>query len=238
MKAYVGIDDTDIIGSPMGTGKLARALEQKLPPGCHLWAVARQQLLQSEAIPYTSHNSAACLILELDAPASMPALIETTIRHVEALAVEGSDPGVCAFIEKNGGPQELLEFGRICTQRKVSQEEALNATKGLHLSGHGGTNDGIIGAAAAVGLTASGWNGRFIEFGRLRDLPERIQVARLNEKGIQVMSIDRDARVPAPDDWINTRGWVRPRLVGHMPVLLVRPVHDGEWENIGKKRKK
>jgi hypothetical protein len=59
------------------------------------------------------------------------------------------------------------------------QAEALHAASGVHISGHGGTNDGIIGAAAAVGLTAKGWNGRFIEYGSLRDFPERICVSEL-----------------------------------------------------------
>ena len=49
----------------------------------------------------------------------------------------------------------LIAFGQRCTEKIVTQREALEAAKEIHLSGHGGTNDGIIGAAAAVGLTAS-----------------------------------------------------------------------------------
>ena len=61
----------------------------------------------------------------------------------------------------------------------------IEAAKKAHLSGHGGTNDGIIGAAAAVGLTACGWSGRFIEFGKLRNLPGEVLVSELNNTGIE-----------------------------------------------------
>jgi len=35
--------------------------------------------------------------------------------------------------------------------------------------------------------------GRFIEFGRLRDFPERVRVSDLERSGIAIVSIDRDA---------------------------------------------
>jgi hypothetical protein len=108
----------------------------------------------------------------------------------------------------------------------------------LHLSGHGGTNDGIIGAAAAVGLTLSGWSGRFIEWENLRDWPRRTTVAHLKSSGIEVLSIDRNAMMPARDDIVETNGWLRPRLIGHRPVLLVKPRGQSEWANIDKKRSK
>jgi len=57
----------------------------------------------------------------------------------------------------------------------------MEAANKVHLSGHAGTNDGIIGAAAAVGLTISAWSGRFIEFGKLRDLQDGISVSDLYE---------------------------------------------------------
>lgn len=38
-------------------------------------------------------------------------------------------------------------------------------------------HEGIIVAAASVGLTASGWAGRFMEFGDLRTLPETMSVS-------------------------------------------------------------
>ena len=106
----------------------------------------------------------------------------------------------------------------------------------IHLSGHGGTNDGIIGAAAAVGLTAAGWHGRFIEFGRLRELPDFMTVNQLEVLGILVISLDRNASLPKPDEIVITNSWVRPRLLGQKPVLPVTSIGKGIWQNIGKKR--
>jgi hypothetical protein len=64
MRVYVGFDDTDTATADRGTGKLARWFEKELPEGCRLWGVVRQQLLLDDAIPYTSHNSSACAVLE------------------------------------------------------------------------------------------------------------------------------------------------------------------------------
>ena len=65
-----------------------------------------------------------------------------------------------------------MSFGHICAIQIITQKEALQADSGSHISGHGGTNRRIIGAAAAVGLTAYGWSGRFIEFAGLHSFPD------------------------------------------------------------------
>jgi hypothetical protein len=119
----------------------------------------------------------------------------------------------------------------------VNQQMAMRAAAAVHLSGHGGTNDGIIGAAAAVGLTASGWAGRFIAFGNLRRCPEMMPVGRLRRLGVSVVSVDRDAGIPAPSDQVVTNRWLRPRLLGNRPVLLARAEGPGRWRNIDHKRR-
>jgi hypothetical protein len=132
----------------------------------------------------------------------------------------------------------LVDFGHFCARAVATQKQALAAAGKAHLSGHGGTNDGIIGAAAAVGLTVSGWSGRYIEFGDLRGLPDEVAVSELNNLGIKVVSLERDAALPAPDDRVVTNGWLRPRLLGYSPVLLVNPLEKGRWQNIYRKRSK
>jgi hypothetical protein len=119
----------------------------------------------------------------------------------------------------------------------VTQKEALEAATGFHLSGHGGTNDGIIGAVAAVGLTASGWSGRFIEYERLRDFPDKLTVADLENKGIIIVSVDRNAPVPAPHDLVDTKGWLRPRLWGAQPTLPVISTGQNLWEAVGSEKR-
>ena len=238
IRVYIGFDDTDNRDADRGTGKLARWFEEELPEHCRMWGVIRQQLLVHEKIPYTSHNSAACVTVEISDRAFLEPLIERAVRHIQRHSLEDSDPGVCVAAGDDSALNELMRFGRDCTMQVVSQQEAVKAAKGVHLSGHGGTNGGIIGAAAAVGLTASGWSGRFIEFGRLRHFPDMVRVSALEQAGIQVVSIDREAKVPAPREMVLTKAWLRPRLLGNSAVLLAMPKGKGLWEALGEKRRK
>jgi len=238
MKVYLGFDDTDTHDSLYGTGKLARWFQNSMPDGCECLGVVRQQLFVCNEIPYTSHNSAACLIAEMPEPDLLDNVIEGAINHLKQYAMNGSDPGLCVVTEFDPSIESLTDFGRFCTRAVSSQKQAIEAAKNIHLSGHGGTNDGIIGAAAAVGLTVSGWSGRFIEFGKLRNLPDEVWVSELNNMGIKVVSMQRDANVPAPNDTVITNGWLRPRLLGHLPVLFLSPQRKGRWKNIYWKRNK
>ena len=238
MRVYVGFDDTDNRESDYGTGKLTRHFENVLPDGCSLWGVVRQQLLVDDRIPYTSHNSSACAVVDIDDPSLIEHIINQAVDHLERHSAEGSDPGLCVVREGDPVLDHLIPFGRSCTGNVMTQQDVLKVANGTHLSGHGGTNDGIIGAAAAVGLTVSGWSGRFIEFGGLRDFPDRITVKEMEDFGIQVVSLDRNAMVPNADDTITTKGWLRPRLWGSRPILPVLPAGEQVWESMGEKRRK
>ena len=238
MRVYIGFDDTDNIDADRGTGKLARWFERELPAECRMWGVVRQQLLLHDDIPYTSHNSSACVVVDVPGDDMLERLTRLAIEHVERLSLPGSDPGVCVASNGDRDLTVLTDFGHLCTREVVAQKDALRAASGFHLSGHGGTNDGIIGATAAVGLTASGWVGRFIEFGGLRDFQEQVSVSELDEAHILVTSLERDGMPPAPKDQIHTGNWLRPRLWGHRPVLAVQKKGEALWTAIGGKQKK
>lgn len=233
MKVYAAFDDTDVIDAELGTGKLVRMLERKLPHGIHMVGVVRHQLLVEDGIPYTSHNSPACAILELDNAQLIEPLIRIAAGHLEDLASPGSDPGLCVAASEQVS-QALVDFGHSAGIRKVTQDEARAAAGGVWLSGHGGTNDGIIGAAAAVGLTAYGWEGRFIEYGDLRNMPDPISVEALYAAGILPVTLERNVQPLAPGDLIDTRGWLRPRLCGGRAVLPLLQKQPGRWFSIGR----
>lgn len=237
MRVYIGFDDTDILGSEIGTGKLARSFEKQIPPECKVWGVIRQQLLVDPAIPYTSHNSSACIVVDCPDASFIEKLKLDAIAHLEAMSLPGSDPGLCVVGENEAALPKLISFGFTCIYRIVTQKDARIAAAGIHLSGHGGTNDGIIGAAAAVGLTASGWSGRFIEYAGLRSFSNPVSAEELSLYGIRLVSLDRDAVCPRPSDKIYTKNWLRPRLLGHEAALLIRRVDEGVWESLGEKRK-
>jgi len=238
MRVYVGFDDTDTSDASRGTGKLARLFEDRLPEGCSMWGVVRQQLLVHHAIPYTSHNSSACAIVDMTDASLLKPLINAAVEHIESLSFEGSDPGLCVACENGSALDHLIAFGQSCTAHIMSQREALQACAKVHLSAHGGTGDGIIGAAAAVGLTGYGWAGRFIEFGGLRHVPDVVRVSELGRLNILVVSIDRNAKVPGPDDVVHTKQWLRPSLLAGRAVLMTTPRGNGVWESLGEKRNK
>jgi hypothetical protein len=237
MKVLVGFDDTDVAGCGRGTGKLARWFEQKLPEGVRLHGTVRQQLPVIAGIPYTSHNSAACLILDDVLPEQIQQIIDRAAEHIKEHFFEGSDPGLCVVPADNTAIGRLIDFGRLACTRIVTQKEAMAAVNGCHLSGHGGTQDGIIGAAAGVGLTLYGWSGRFIEFNGLRTFDRFVRVGDLESHGIRALSIDRNALVPGPEDTVDTQDWLRPRLWGDHPVLPVEATGPGTWRSIGAKNK-
>jgi hypothetical protein len=165
-------------------------------------------------------------------------LTHRAASHIQEYSLERSDPGLCVACQNDPGLSGLIDFSHKCTSQVMTQKDAMKAAQNIHLSGHGGTFDGIIGAAAAVGLTAHGWSGRFIEYGKLRHLPNKVAVADLEKLNIKVVSLDRDAQCPAPEDFVDTKGWLRPRLWGKEAVLPVVPIRPGIWESLGEKRGK
>jgi tRNA(Ile2) C34 agmatinyltransferase TiaS len=235
MKVYMGFDDTDVVGAKIGTGRLVRMFERKLPEGARLWGALRHQLLLDPRIPFTSHNSPACAVVEIEDDRIIPDLIDRAAAHIREFASEGSDPGLCVAREDDE-LEEIVAFGLACTHRLETQEraKAIAARRNVHLSGHGGKNDGIIGAMAAVGLTAYGWSGRFLEYGRLRHLGNPVSVAELADAGIEAVSIDQHAEALAPDALVFTDGWLSPRLWGSRAVAPVM-TRGGRLIALGKK---
>ena len=227
-KIFVAFDDTDNLDGPYGTGKVARWFLDGLPEGLKAWGVVRQQLLVHPDVPFTSHNSAACIVLLDEGGYEEPGLVECAAEHLRRHALPGSDPGLCVASEVAYWAC-LEDFGRRAAGEVLSQKAAREAARGVHLSAHGGTGDGIIGALAAVGLTHQGWTGRYVEFGGLREIPQEVSVGELAARGIRVAPLDRDATVPREADRVLHEGWLRPRLLGGVPVLPVTPEGPGCW---------
>lgn len=235
MKIYVGFDDTDTLECGRGTGKLARWFAGILPAGCKSEGVVRQQLLYSKDIPMTSHNSSLTVIVEAPDRAYVEELTGLAASHIRNFFEPGSDPGLCIVPEDSSCLSDLAEFGVRCTIEKVSLNDALQAVGSEHLSGHGGNNMGMIGAAAGVGLTYKGSSGRFVEYSDIRYLPDITSVATLNDRDIFVMSVNRHAEMPKPTDKVYNHGSLRPRLLGRQVVVPVISTGPSEWQTINEK---
>jgi hypothetical protein len=235
VNALVGIDDTDNETSP-GTGFIAQRLMEALaaeglavPCG-----VTRHQLLVDPRVPYTSHNSSACLAMAVRPGVELDAVEASAARYLAEHAAPGSDPGLAVVSRDLADDHRdaAVRFGRLAKTDLLDQAAArsLAAAHGIRLSGHGGTEDGVIGALAAVGLHLSGTDGFFLWLDGLRSLRAgRYAAGDL----LRALPVD-DARTvqgerPRAGEIVDVSPWVRPLLVDGQAVLLlerVEPQHD------------
>ncbi len=219
---WIGLDDTDMRGWP-GTGHLARDLAAWLGKRLPLFGVTRHQLLRDPRIPMTAKNSAVAIHLRSGDPALLPGLADDVARWVRRRAAPGSRPGICLAWEV---PEEVMRFGRRAQREVVTREEALAlvATQGVILRDLGENGNGVIGALAAVGLAATGNDGRFVLYRRLREVRGWVSVAELLAEGIaQVQTVAGEA---VTQGMVDTGNKLRPSLVGGRPVLWVKQVDD------------
>jgi hypothetical protein len=179
------------------------------------------------------------VILEAADGASVASRIFAAARaYVVAHCAVGSDPGLC-LAPRADLPVAVTDFGIRASHVVVAKADAerIAVEHDLRLAPLAGTGDGIIGALAAVGLTGGGDAGRFLEYGgTLRELGDRVVAADLHGRGIACVSLSRDGAVVPPDAIIDTGGWLRPRLMGGRPVLLLEPV-DGQWRCFDRKQR-
>jgi hypothetical protein len=176
------LDDTDTLES-RGTGHLARQVAEALVADCLVLGVTRHQLLVDPRVPYTAKNSSAAILLDVNghfAPQALVARVQAVIwNHFNP----GSDPGLCIASQV---PKAVTAFARRAQRNLVTQAEAraLAAAHAIPLLGLGGTEDGVIGALAAVGLAASGEDGRYVMVGRSRQLSGLQPVTAVLDAGI------------------------------------------------------
>lgn len=223
----VAIDDTDNLDS-RGTGHLARALAGALDErglGSPL-GVTRHQLFVDDRIPYTSHNSSACIALQCG-PCDVDAIVAAAAEFLEAMSATGSDPGLAVAAAADwrdaANRERLCAFGSLAKRRVLDQAAArrLAGETGIRLSAHGGDGGGIIGALAAIGLYCSGADGRFLWMPRMRDLAGDTTYAALRAAVPIDVALDPAGREPAPSDVIVLGDWVRPVLQDGRAVLLL-----------------
>jgi hypothetical protein len=163
MRILLSIDDTDNLES-RGTGEIASLIAEavQLKGWGTTSIVTRHQLLVHPDIPYTSHNSAMCFEAHLNT-GCLDQVIGFARHFLEHECAEGSDPGLCvAVLDRLEAAPELIAFGQRAKLEVITIAEAyeLAARLGVHLSEHGGTGQGVIGALAGAGLRLWGNDGR------------------------------------------------------------------------------
>ena len=160
---YIGIDDTDVVGSP-GTNQLARAIVKRLGGLADGNVICRHQLFFDPRVPYTSGNGSASIQLPRGGEVPKTDLLATIRGVMREWYVEGSDPGLACAEHASA---EMLSFAERAKREVVTQADAraIADRSECHLEGLGGTNQGIIGALSAIALIAGGNDGRVVHVG-------------------------------------------------------------------------
>jgi hypothetical protein len=225
----VAIDDTDNTEPGcVGTGRLARMLARELlGRGLAGGAtVTRHQLLVHPDIPFTSHNSSACLALT-GAAAGVAPVADAARRFVLDRLNAGANPGLCVLAPASV-PELLLGFAKRAQTEVLTLAEADEVAARLDgtVWWHGETGQGRIGAMAAAALRHSGEDGRFIGLPGIRGLEGTLRVGEIRARSPIARVETLEGEVLADDALVDTQDWVRPALRGGQPVLRVRRLGD------------
>jgi hypothetical protein len=219
---YIGIDDTDIVGSP-GTNQLARKIVQRLGRVATGAIVCRHQLFFDSRVPFTSGNGSASIRLPHGGAIARDELIACVREEMRDFFVEGSDPGLAAAATASA---EMMAFARRARTEVVNQQDAraVAARSKCYLEGLGGTNQGIIGALAAIALAIGGDHGRVVHLNEW-PWPDRFggvqSVAAIRGRG--VAEIRTAAGEVFAGDEIDVGKHLRPNWRGSRVVLFVEP---------------
>lgn len=243
MLILVSIDDTDDLES-RGTGELAEeiATEIKKRGWGEAAGITRHQLYVHPDIPYTSHNSAMCFEADIQ-KRYFTEIIEYSAQYLARESASASDPGLCVVdIEALCDRTGLIAFGQRAKSKVITKEEAYKTAwgHGVHLSEHGGTGQGVIGALAGAGLRLGGNDGRFKGKIRLKNAAATMTVRELMSCTPieEVHNIDGEQINPA--DVISIDSEIKTVLLGHRQVLLVRPAEHvkARWTPVTKQQLK
>lgn len=223
----VGIDDTDIVGTP-GTNQLARAILARLGREAAGAIICRHQLFFDPRVPYTSKNGSASIQLPAIDASGLDSLIGVVRDTMVAWFVEGSDPGLAVATAVT---REMTAFATRAKGEVVTQDEArgVAARAGCHLESLGGTGQGIIGALAAVALVASGDDGRVVHV-QSWPWPDALcgpqLVSALRERGVAEIRELASGR-PFEGDVVDVGKHLRPNWRDGRVVVLVEPGEPG-----------
>ena len=220
MRIFLGLDDTDILGRP-GTNQIAMALAIKLKEiKIETTIILRHQLWYDPRVPYTSKNGSASMQLQCTGPIDFQTLAGFCKEFLLSHFVEGSDPGLCLATEDQA--KSLISHGWRTTSEWVNPAEAIEKAKvsGCLLWSIAGRDHGIVGALAAVGLAASGEQGRVvfhqIGYGELRGL---ISIEKLHEFGVLV--IEESSQMLVSNGIVDLVKKLRPNIREQKVVLYV-----------------
>ena len=231
MTIFVCMDDTDNLHS-RGTGRLARAVAAVLAKNYPVRGVTRHQLYVHPDIPYTSHNSCGVIHINMDGYHHLDEIFEIAREEMLNDFIEGSDPGLSVANHEQIKPS-LIAYGRDAQRTVLTQENARTMAKNLsiRLEGLGGTEDGVIGSMAGLGLASTSNDGRFLQIGTIRELVGPQPAQTLLDAGIDDIYTTDGRKVTSGTIWNEETKSVKPCPVNDQVILFVEEV-DGELKAV------
>lgn len=234
MKYLIGVDDTDSLGT-RGTGHRVRELADWLSSS-HIaepLGITRHQLLVDPRIPYTSHNSSACLVVDA---ANENSVWRASHQFLLLTCASGSDVGLC-LAQWESIDEDVMIFGQRAKVEVLIMSEAYETASisGIRCEELTGTGAGVIGALAGIGLHRAGNDGRFLWLPGLRELRGTYPVKEIILKSHidRVCTLDEDEL--SPDTRVDVGEWVRPILKNGQSILYIEEKNN-EWCVIAKDR--
>jgi len=178
------MDDTDTLES-RGTGRLARAAAAVISKKWPVKGVTRHQLYVHESIPFTSHNSCAVIHVDAEGRDVADELFALAEEIMLSDFIQGSDPGLAVAEDVQITPA-LIAYGRDAQTTVLNQNIARTIAHnlGIRLKGLGGTEDGVIGSLAGLGLAAMNSDGRYLLIGNIRNLTGPVTVEQVLAAGV------------------------------------------------------
>ncbi len=172
-------------------------------------------------IPFTSHNS--CAVIHAEAPAdAMDEIFAATKKMMLDDFIVGSDPGL-AIAQSSKITASAVAFGLDAKTTVVTQERARQVADNsqIRFEGLGGTEGGVIGAIAGVGLASLQNDGRFLLKGKNRELSGVRSVPEVIGAGIDEIltlqgEIVKEGNVQIPKN-------ATPSFIQGKAVLFVEP---------------
>ena len=130
--------------------------------------------------------------------------------------------------------EKLIMFGRKAKEVVLTKQDAYDLAKhmGIHLSEHGGTGQGVIGALAGVALRLSGTDGRFKGKLKIKSDAKIISVGEiLSQTNVDAVK-SLDGMVLKEDDLVELGDTLKAVLMEGKCVLPVTAIETSESEGV------
>lgn len=229
----IGIDDTDSKTSK-GTGFLTRELGKQIEIKGFgkVLNITRHQLFLSKEINYTNRNNSACIEVSV---CNYEGLVEFCKEFVFRNSEKVAHPSII-FARLESISDEVIDFAKTAKDKIVSLKDAQALIKKNDFLAEfsGKKNKGIIGAIAAIGLRATGNDGRVIwaKGHEIIGMKGTFMAGEVYcETHVDIIKTIDGYKIPTDATIIFDNKLIKPILEDNIVTLIVEEVNNEKSEN-------